>query len=387
MYFAGIDIGKHHHEALVLDSQGEPCGNSMSFSNTRAGIEALVKKLESSDEKVRVALESSGPYWLCLYDRLTSRGYDVVVINPLQTNAYRKAGIRRAKTDPIDAFWIADLLRINRARSNQIPEAIRLQLRELSRFRFSLVDRIGDLKRKVISILDRVFPEYETLFSSVFLASSRRLLQEASSAQELASFDLSELTEMLRESSRGRFKETKAREIIEQAKSSIGISFLADAAQLEMQCLLEQIHFLEEQIQQIDDHLPLLLDKADQYLTTIPGIGVVLAATILGEIGDVNRFPELENLVAYAGIDPTVYRSGQFEAAEAHMSKRGSPYLRRALWLAANVARQHDPDLKAYYQKKKKEGKHHNTVIGALCRKLLARVYVILKEERSYVVR
>lgn len=387
MYFAGIDIGKHHHEALVLDRQGEPCGNSMSFSNTRAGIEALVKKLESSDEKVRVALESSGPYWLCLYDRLTSRGYDVVVINPLQTNAYRKAGIRRAKTDPIDAFWIADLLRINRARPNQIPEAIRLQLRELSRFRFSLVDRIGDLKRKVISILDRVFPEYETLFSSVFLTSSRRLLQEASSAQELARFDLSELTEILRESSRGRFKETKAREIIEQAKSSIGISFLADAAQLEMQCLLEQIHFLEEQIQQIDDHLPLLLDKADQYLTTIPGIGVVLAATILGEIGDVNRFPELENLVAYAGIDPTVYRSGQFEAAEAHMSKRGSPNLRRALWLAANVARQHDPDLKAYYQKKKKEGKHHNTVIGALCRKLLSRVYVILKEERPYVVR
>lgn len=387
MYFVGIDIGKHHHEALVLDRQGEPCGNSMSFSNTRAGIEALVKKLESSDAKVRVALESSGPYWLCLYDRLTSRGYDVVVINPLQTNAYRKAGIRKAKTDPIDAFWIADLLRINRTRPNQIPEAIRLQLRELSRFRFSLVDRIGDLKRKVISILDRVFPEYETLFSSVFLASSRRLLQEASSAQELARFDLSELTEMLRESSRGRFKETKARKIIEQAKSSIGISFLADAAQLEMQCLLEQIDFLEEQIQQIDDHLPLLLDKADQYLTTIPGIGVVLAATILGEIGDVNRFPELENLVAYAGIDPTVYRSGQFEAAEAHMSKRGSPYLRRALWLAANVARQHDPDLKAYYQKKKKEGKHHNTVIGALCRKLLARVYVILKEERPYVVR
>lgn len=387
MYFAGIDIGKHHHEALVLDGQGDPCGDSMSFSNTRTGIKSLIRKLESFDEQVRVALESSGPYWLCLYDRLTSREYDVVVINPLQTNAYRKAGIRKAKTDPIDAFWIADLLRINRARPNQIPEAIRLQLRELGRFRFSMVDRIGDLKRKVISVLDRVFPEYETLFSSVFLASSRRLLQEASSAQEFARFDLSELTELLRESSRGRFKETKAREIIDQAKSSIGISFLADAAQIEMQCLLEQIHFLEEQIQQIDDHLPLLLDKADQYLTTIPGIGVVLAATILGEIGDVNRFPELENLVAYAGIDPTVHRSGQFEAAEAHMSKRGSSYLRRALWLAANVARQHDPDLKAYYQKKKQEGKHHNTVIGALCRKLLARIYVILKEERPYVVR
>jgi transposase len=143
---------------------------------------------------------------------------------------------------------------------------------------------------------------------------------------------------------------------------------------------------LEEQIALIDDHLSILLEEADQYLTTISGIGVVLGATILSEIGDVNRFPELGNLVAYAGIDPTVHASGQFEATKAHMSKRGSPYLRRAFWLAANVARQHDPDLKAYYHKKKQEDKHHNTVIGALCRKLLARIYVILQEERPYVV-
>jgi transposase len=239
----------------------------------------------------------------------------------------------------------------------------------------------------VLSVLDRVFPEYETLFSSVFLKSSRRLLEEAVSAHEFAAFDLSELTEILREASRGRFSEHKAQEIIDLARSSIGISFLADAAQVELHCLLEQIRFLEDQIELIDDHLSILLGEADQYLTTIPGIGVVLAATILGEIGDVDRFPELEKLVAYAGIDPTVHQSGQFDATEAHMSKRGSPYLRRALWLAANIARQHDPDLKAYYLKKKREGKHHNTVLGALCRKLLARIYIVLKEERPYVVR
>jgi transposase len=387
MYFVGIDVGKHHHQAVIVDEQGERCGDAIGLSNTRSGIEALVEELEALRAPVKIALESSGQYWLCLYDQLTSRDYDVAVINPLQINAYRRTGIRKAKTDPIDAFWIADLLRINRARLNQIPEAVRLQLRELSRFRFSLVDRIGDLKRKVLSVLDRVFPEYETLFSSVFLKSSRRLLEEAASAYELADFDISELTQILHQASRGRFSERKAQEIIDQAQASIGISFLADAAQVELRCMLEQISFLEEQIEQIDTHLALLLEEADQYLITIPGIGVVLAATILGEIGDVHRFPELEKLVAYAGIDPTVHKSGQFGATETHMSKRGSPYLRRALWLAANVARQHDPDLKAYYYKKKQEGKHHNTVIGALCRKLLARIYVILKEERPYVVR
>jgi transposase len=387
MYFVGIDVGKRHHQAVVVNDQGELCEDDVRFSNTRSGIESLVERLNGLGEPVRVALESSGQYWLCLYDQLTSRGYDVAVINPLQVNAYRKTGIRKTKTDPVDAFWIADLLRINRARSNQIPEALRLQMRELSRFRFSLVDRIGDIKRKILSVLDRVFPEYETLFSSVFLKSSRQLLKEAVSADDFAAFDLSELTALLRKASRGRFGERKAQEIITQARSSIGISFLADAAHLELQCLLEQIHFLEQQIERIDEHLNLLLEETDQYLTTIPGIGGVLAATIFGEIGDVNRFPELEQLVAYAGIDPTVHESGQFGATRTRMSKRGSPYLRRALWLAASVARQHDPELKNYYQKKKLEGKHHNTVIGALCRKLLARIYVILKEERPYVVR
>ncbi len=387
MYFVGIDVGKRHHQAVVIDEPGEPCGDVVRFSNMRPGIESLVERLEDLDEPCKIALESSGQYWLCLYDQLAARGYDVAVINPLQINAYRRTGIRKAKTDPIDAFWIADLLRIDRVRPNQIPEDLRLQMRELSRFRFSLVDRISDLKRKVLSVLDRVFPEYETLFSSVFLKSSRRLLEEAGSAEELAAFDLSELTDFLRTASRGHFGERKAQEVIDQAQSSIGISFLADAAQLELQCLLEQIHFLEQQIARIDDQLTILLDEADQYLTTIPGIGEVLAAAILGEIGDVNRFAEVEKLVAYAGIDPTVHESGQFGATQVHMSKRGSPYLRRALWLAANVAWQYDPDLEAYYRKKKREGKHHNTVIGALCRKLLARIYVILKEKRPYVVR
>jgi transposase len=222
-------------------------------------------------------------------------------------------------------------------------------------------------------VLDRVSPEYETLFSSVFLKSSRRLLEGAASVAELAGLDLSKLTEILRKASRVPFRERKAQEIIDQAQSSIDISFLADIANVELRCLFKQIRLREVQIELIDDHLSIFPEDSDQYLTTIPGIGVMLAAAILGEIGDVNRFPKLEMLVAYAGIDPTVHESGQFSATEAHTSKRGSPYLRRALWLVANGTRRHDPELKAYYHKKTREGKHHNIVVGALCRKVLAR--------------
>jgi transposase len=154
-----------------------------------------------------------------------------------------------------------------------------------------------------------------------------------------------------------------------------------------MHCLLQQIDLLQEQVAQLDDALPALMDQIPQHITSIPGIGLANGAVILGEIGDVHRFDSVDKLVAYAGIDPAVYQTGQFQASQVHMSKRGSPYLRHALWLAATVAVQHDPDPQAFYEAKRKEGKHHGTVIGAVCRKLLARIYIILTEQRPYVIR
>ncbi len=262
-----------------------------------------------------------------------------------------------------------------------------MQLRELSRFRCWLSEQIGDCKRKLLTILDRVFPEYESLFSDVFVKSSRAILREAVSAQEFADFDLQELTAILSRTSRRRFDITKALQIQEQARQSIGIGFLIDAVHVEMRCLLAQIDLLEEQQVEVEKALEELMQSIPQYITTIPGIGLATGAAILSEIGDVTRFASEDKLVAYAGIDATVHQSGQFNATEMHMSKRGSPYLRLALWQAASMSILHNEELKAYYHKKRKEGKAHGTALGAVCRKLLIRVYVILKEKRPYVVR
>ena len=387
MYFCGIDIAKHQHAAFVVDDKGRVVQPAFSFDNSRAGFDQLATALAELSEPVTVGLEATGHYWLALYDDLTQQGYSVTVINPLQIAAYRRSGIRKTKTDTTDAFWIADFLRIANLRPTDQDLPVILQLRELSRFRFWLTDQIGDCKRKILCILDRVFPEYETLFSSVFLKSSRALLKEAVSAQEMADFDLAQLTDLLRHASRGRFGQPKAQAIQNAARQSVGVGFLVDAVRVQMRCLLEQIDLLQEQVRQLDDTLAELMEQIPQYITSIPGIGLANGAAILGEIGDVHRFDSVDKLVAYAGIDPTVYQTGQFTASEAHMSKRGSPYLRHALWLAATVAVQHDPDLQAYYQAKRKEGKHYGTVIGAVCRKLLARIYVILKEQRPYVIR
>lgn len=195
------------------------------------------------------------------------------------------------------------------------------------------------------------------------------------------------LTALLHATSRGRFGAAKAQALVAAAQSSIGITFLADAAQLEVSCLIAQIEFLQTQLEHVDASLEVLLAHIPQHLTSIPGIATTTAATILGEIGDIQRFASLEKLVGYSGIDARVYERGQFHASAMHMSERGSPYLRRAVWLSANIARQQDGELQTYYARKRAEGKYHNTNLGTISRKMLARIYVVLKEQRPYELR
>jgi len=383
MFYCGIDVAKRKHAVALLDEQGHSHKAVFTIENNQSGMETLLAELKPLGE-VRIGLEATGHYWLVLYDVLTRNGYSVSVINPMQIAAYRKSGLRKVKNDSTDAVWIADFLRISNAPTSIQEIPILMQLRELTRFRFWLSEQIGDCKRKLLTILDRVFPEYEKIFSNVFLTSSRALLQEAVSAQEFANFDLDELTELLATSSRSRFGLEKAKQIQKQAQHSIGVGFLADAVHVEMRCLLAQIALLEEQQVEVEKAVEGLMAQIPQHITSIPGVGAVTGAAILAEIGDIQRFESPEKLVAYAGIDATVHQSGQFEAKQMHMSKRGSPYLRLGLWQAASMSILHNEELKLYYQKKRKEGKAHRVAIGAICRKLLLRIYVILKENRPY---
>jgi len=386
MLFCGIDIAKRQHAVALVDEKGQLVQPVFSIPNDRVGLDQLIQALPAPDS-VAIGLEATGHYWVALYDALTQEGFPVIVLNPLQVAAFRRSGVRKVKSDRSDAVWIADFLRIANPSPTRQDLPVLLRLRELSRFRFRLTEQIGDIKRKLLTILDRVFPEYEQLFSSVFMRTSRALLEQAVSAQEVADMDLQELATLLHDASRGRFGQEKAQQIQAYARQSVGVSFLVDAARIEMRCLLAQIELLEQQRDQIDKSLAELMSQIPQHITSIPGIGPVTGAAIVAEIGDVNRFDSVEKLVAYAGIDPSVYQTGQFQASEAHMSKRGSPYLRHALWLAASVAIHHDPQLQAYYQRKRQEGKPYGTALGAVCRKLLARIYIVLKEQRPYVIK
>lgn len=380
MITVGIDIAKRNHEACFMAGDGREQQPPCRFRNNQAGLQALLKQVQQLPEPVSIGLEATGHYWLALHDGLVRAGLSVQVLNPLQTHAYRRSTLRKVKNDRKDAWLIADLVRIGRGRAAYVPDTTILQLRELTRFRCYLIDKIGDSKRKALTILDRGFPDYEGLFSDVFIQSSRALLATAATAADFASANLDELTALLTRASRGRLGQAKAQD-------SLGSQALGQVARFELRALLDQIAFLEQHVAAVEQEVEAPMATIEQHLTDIKGISAVLAASLLAEIGDVSRFSRLENLVAYAGIDPTIFSSGEFTASESHMSKRGSPYLRRALWLAAVSTSRWNPDLQAYLHRRLEEGKPYRVVMGAIARKLLARIYVILKENRPYEVR
>lgn len=390
MFYLGIDVGKTHHVASMLsDGERKPLFKGFSFANTTEGAESLVARISEfshEPDELSIGMEATGHYWLALYSFLFDKGYTIHVINPIQTDGWRKGvEIRKRKTDEIDSMLIADLIRYGSFSETRLCDEAVQSLRTLSRFRTYLVDSISDLKRKVICVLDQVFPEYESLFSDVFGATSKELLMRYSSPAELENLSVEALTEFLETASRKKCGEAKATQILNTARRSFGVTHCRDSFSFQLRALLEQMRFIEKQVADTEAEISAIMEELNSPITTIPGIGPVLGAVILGEIGDIRRFESPAKLVAYAGIDASVAQSGAFEASHNRMSKRGSPYLRRALFVASNVAVRFDPDLGAFYQRKRAEGKHHSTCIGAVSRKLCYIIHAILSDNRPYV--
>ena len=387
MIIVGIDIAKRSHEACLINESGTTLSKTFSFPNSHAGVELLLKQIRKHNpdsQPVVFGMEATGHYWLALYSRLVQDGFLVHVINPIQSDSLRNFYIRQTKTDQVDSFLVAEVIRFGRFSQTVLAEPDLIALRQLCRYRFFLVDQISDVKRKVICLLDQVFPEYESLFSNLFGTSSRQMLADFSSPEEFLAVDTEKLASLLRQASHGRFGLPQARRIQDAARHSFGVKLGSEALTFELRQLVAQIDFLESQLAELGEQISRLYDQFDCTLHTIPGIGKVLAAVILSEIGDIHRFAAPEKLVAFTGIDPSLKQSGEFTGTQSHMSKRGSSYLRRAIWLAAFPASQFNPVLTAFYQKKRSEGKAHGTALGAVSRKLIYTIFALLKSGQSY---
>ena len=389
MYYIGIDIAKNKHEVSIIDSSGKLLSESISFSNTIKGFEKLIKYLSSYNVysyNCIVGMEATGHYWLSIYSYLVEYEFNTFVINPIQSEAFRKMYIRKTKTDSKDSFVIAQVMRFGEFSSSPLLDERMFELKNLTRYRFSLVDESSDWKRKLITLLDQVFPEYDKLFSDIFGVTSKNLLSKYPLPEDILSISTETLAELLAKCSNGRFGFAKAEEIQNSALNTFGVKFAKRSFSFQIKQIIDQISFLEEQLKFLEKEIEYLLNDINPIITTITGIGSVLGASIIAEIGDISRFEKASQLVAYAGLDVSVKQSGEFNAINStKLSKRGSPYLRRAIWLASTVAAFKDPALSVYYTNLRNRGKAHGTAMGAVARKLTNIIFAVLRDNKPYV--
>ena len=386
MFYLGIDIAKVNHVASLINEDGTILVKAIKFTNSNDGLQKLIDSISAYDQsQIYCAMEATGTYWLSLFSALTDKGFNVSVFNPYQIKSFRGAYTnRKQKNDVIDSILIANFLSFNGTKQTSLPNDDLLTLKNLTRYRSNLVSNISKVKTQVTGILDKVFPEYSDLFSDTFGEASKQILLNCPTPNEVISFNTKKLANLLKKASRGRHSTDKVREVKSLAKNSFGIKFTGDACSFEIKQLVNQIIFLENQAHELEVKIKDIYSKLDNHLQSIPGIGEVTAPIILAEIGDINNFSTPSKLTAFAGIDPSENQSGNKKSTDEKTSKRGSPYLRHAIYLAAMVASNNDPIMHDYYIKKRAEGKHHYVALAGVERKLLGIIFHVLKENRDY---
>lgn len=387
MIYIGIDVAKDKHDCFIINSVGEVLFNAFTIPNNADGFNVLFQKISSLTDdfsNVKVGLEATGHYNYNLLGFLMDKGLPTFVINPLHTNLFRKSlSLRQTKTDKVDAHTIALMMMSGvNLQSYSDTSYHNGELKSLTRYRFDKVKERAKLKTSVSRLVNILFPELEKLVPTLHMVSVYSLLAELPSSSQISSCHLTHLTKLLETASKGRYGREKAIEIRNAARRSIGSSMPAKS--LELKHTIKLIQELSSEIDEIENSIKSIMDDIHSPILSIPGINYRMGAMIIAEIGDFNRFSSPDKLLAYAGLSPSTYQSGQLDSRYSHMEKRGSRYLRYALFNATKFVCIWDDTFAAYLAKKRAEGKHYNVAISHAAKKLVRVIYQMEKSGHPY---
>ncbi len=384
MFYVGIDVASQKHDCCVLDERGR-IRDEFQISNTQEGFSCLLRKLTelSTPLETKIGLEATGIYDSNLTAFLRRKGFEVMTFNPLQIKKRLSATtLRKTKTDRSDARFLAITV-MQGAFQPDTPVSYHIsELKSLSRLRFQLVKERSKVKTQVKAALHILFPEFESAFSDIFGAAATAVLTAYPSARQIMNCELDSLAKLLKKASRGRLGLDKAAELKQLAANSIGIA--SKAKETALQCYLEQIQLLNKQVDLLEREIKALMEHIDSPILSVPGISYTLGATILSELGDIHRFSSPAKLLAFAGLDPSVYQSGKYAPSSGTMVKRGSPYLRWALIQAARLVPRFDPTFGQYLRKKLSEGKHFSVASSHVAKKLVRVIFALLTKNVSF---
>ena len=388
MIYVGIDVAKDKHDCFIINSDGEVLFKAFTIANNLEGFNDLYQKIESVMENttnVKVGLEATGHYSYNLLGYLIDKGLPTYVINPLHTNLYRKSlSLRQTKTDKVDARTIASMLMSDvNLKSYSDTSYHNEELKSLTRYRFDKVKERAKLKSSVSRLVCILFPELEKMVPTLHMTSVYAMLSEFPGAKQVANAHLTRLSNLLSEASKGHYGKETAIAFRETARTSIGSNMPAKS--LELKHTIKLIQELTSEIDEIENEIKIIMDEINSPILSIPGINYHMGAMIIAEIGDFNRFDSPDKILAYAGYSPSTYQSGQLDGAYAHMEKRGSRYLRYALYNAAKYVCHWDPTFAEYLAKKRAEGKHYNVAISHAVKKLVRVIYHLEKNNQQYI--
>lgn len=387
MRFCGIDVAKNKHVFCVIDREGQTILRPRSFTNDKEGYQRLLQSLKEVDPSHRllVGMEATAHYWYSLHDFLVRHGYPVAILNPIQTAQQAKKGIRKRKTDKIDAFHIATLLKNGEYKAALIPGELGMICRQLTRLRCRLVQQTASLKQLIWSRLHPVWPEYEKLFKNPFCATSRKLLYTAPTPTDVLSMHQEELSELIRKASRGKYAQAQAKKVLHAAANSAGMHRSLDGARIGIRTLLTQIETVRPIREKLEEDIAHLAEGLPAYIFSLPGINPVRAVSLFGETDPITTFERSAQLVAFAGLDVSVFQTGQYKASNRHISKRGSPFLRETLWNMAFQAIYQEGEIREYWLRKMASGLKHKAAITATSIKLCHVTWRILTDKRDYL--
>ena len=387
MILVGIDVAKDKHDCFIMTSKGEVLLKSFTITNTREGFNELYNKILSITNdfsKVKIGLEATGHYSYNILGYLLEKNLTPFVINPLHANLYRKSlTLRKTKTDKVDSYVIANML-VSDIRLKPYSKKLHHneELKSLTRYRFDKVQERSKLKQSISRLVNILFPELEKLVSSLHIASIYALLSEFPSAQSIAKAHLTKLTSLLRTNSKGRYTKETAILFREAAKYSIGSHMSTKS--LELKHTIKLIGVLNSEINEIEKEIKIIMDKINSPLITIPGISFTMGAQIIAEIGKFENFSSPDKILAFAGVSPTTYQSGTMYSTHSKMEKRGSRYLRYALFNAAKFVCKWDSTFAIYLSKKRSEGKHYYVALSHVIKKLIRIFFHLQKTGEKY---
>ena len=387
MICVGIDVAKDKHDCCILNSEGVALVDCFTFPNNLDGFKKLLKTIQDctqKSDKIKVGLEATGHYSYNILGFLLDCGLPTYVINPLHTNLYRKSlTLRKTKTDRVDARMIATMLLSDVDLKSYTNTAYHNEeLKSLTRYRFDKVQERAKLKQSVSRLVTILFPELEQLVPTLHCASIYSLFSEYPGAKQISEVHLTKLTNLLITASKGHYGRDKAIQIRDAAKASIGS--VMSAKSLELKHTIKLIQELTSEINEIESAIKQIIDELDPPILSIPGMGIHSAAVILAEIGDFSNFDSPDKILAYAGCSPSTYQSGKLTNCYAHMEKRGSRYLRYALYNAAKYVCYWNPVFAEYLAKKRAEGKHYNVALSHATKKLVRLIYAMEKSGQPY---